>query len=274
MKKTTFLLLSLFALGSARVHAIHVQPASTEVVMSTGTGEVTEGQVEVTNDLQDRMLVTAFCKNWFLQEPYKDLPVDAWLKIGKSSFTLEPGQTETVPFTVRMPQSSTPPAGVFVGMLSFQPEMEGKGQSVSLTMSVSVYLTVRGTQKYEGVLKDFGLRRSGSQFQGALVVENKGNMHLSPTGRVEFFNRKGRMVFSIPFERGRPAYPGRTRSYGGQIPWNQVKKGAYRAKILMQLGNQTVEENHFLLIKKDGTVETLPEKKSQRWPRRKDGSYK
>ncbi len=45
------------------------------------------------------------------------------------------------------------------------------------------------------------------------------------------------------------------------------EKGAYRARVLMQLGDKPVEQEHFVLLKRDG-VTPMPEKQSRRWARK------
>lgn len=228
-------------------------------------GESVKGEVEAFNETSSTVAVHVSLKEWFQLNENKDYPVSAWLDLKKTDFELRPGQKMSVPFTVKVPTGTAttpPPGGFLMGMLSFAAD-EGGQSMVNLVMSVSVYVTIKGTERLEAVLTKCGLGNNKGSLEAIVEVSNTGNVHLRPTGIVEIFDKRGRLVETAVVQEGWPVFPGQARSYQAKLG-TALKKGIYRQRVSMQLWDKKQEKNFGFRLMKTGKIVPIPEKKAKK----------
>jgi hypothetical protein len=196
MKRFRFIAPAVFAVLSASffpgvVQAVGVNPPRQEFVL--GLGEKAQGHVTVSNETQDSLEVTPSEKTWFLLPENAPLGVEEWLSFDQEPFVLKPDEKREIPFTVSVPAASTRTLqGFLVGMLSFVGNPEGQAVMVNTMISVSVYVTIRGTERPAWTVPSLKMSRDGDIVQAIFTVKNTGNVHLRPQGSVELFDKKGR----------------------------------------------------------------------------------
>lgn len=206
-------------------------------------------------------------KNWYLYPGQDSLNVEEWLHLESLEFLLPPGMKIEIPFTVTIPaktREGVPSSGVFVGMASFTGGSDPESM-VQLVMSVSIYAIVKGTEKVEAGLSKFEIRTYNDSLQAVSVIENKGNIHIRPSGVAEIFDAKNNKVEIIPIPEQLPAFPAQSRGYIGNIPRPDWKKGKYRAKLKMNYAEgRFLEKDFFFKVSSKGEILPLGEKKARK----------
>lgn len=261
MKKIWLGLGFLGFLVQGRVWAIQITPARQEVTV--GLGEEARGSVRAKNDRDKPLHVQVAPKNWFIYPENEPLPVAEWLFVeGPQEFELQPGEEKEIPFHVRIPTMTAAgkiPQGSCVAMMSIQ-EVAEESSGLALTVSVSIYVTVGGTEKIAGVIDDLSVVRQGDNLQVAVTLKNDGNVHWLPSFQVNVADPRGKTSIAIPIADGRPTYPGLKRSYIGRIPFPDLKKGTYKLTADVSLQNQMVHREIRVKFRK-GLFSVLPDKK-------------
>ncbi len=243
--------------------ALQITPPRQEVVLSVG--ESASGTVEAYNETSSTVAVHVSLKEWFQLMENKEYPISTWLDLKNTEFELRPGEKRIVPFTVRVPTGTAPaqpPSGFLMGMLSFAAD-DGEQSMVNLVMSVSIYVTVKGTERPEAVITKCGIGNNKGSLEAAVEVANKGNIHLRPTGKVEIADKKGRVVDSNVFQEGWPVFPGQARTYQAKLEGNW-KPGYYRQRVSIQLWDKVQEKDFGFKLTKAGQIVPLPEKKARK----------
>lgn len=184
-----FLPLSAFALT--------VGPAKMEY--SVNPGDIVGGSIFLMNEEQnERTFYSVFEKftedegqKIFLKEE-SDLAV--WIKTERS-VTLKPGEQRNIPFRIEVPKDA-PPGGHFAVMWWSTAPAGGKtNQPVSIVTrtGILVLLRVSGDIKEEGEVINFSTGNPANIFFSFpinfnVVFQNKGNVHLKPSGKITIKN--------------------------------------------------------------------------------------
>jgi hypothetical protein len=229
-----WVLILLGAMSASIGKAVALQVSPPRIEFFLNPSQSASSSFTVTNDLPEPVRVHVSSKDWFVLPANKGITVGDWMTLGQKQFDLDVGESRDVSFSVRAPSVPAPAQGSLVGMASFLQETQN-GTGVSTIISASVYITLKGTEKKDFAVKNLGLRVKDGQFQAGVVVENKGNLHLRPQGRIELRDKRGAVVASVQFQEGRPVYPGQERNYVGAAPWPSPRPGIYKAVLLLQL---------------------------------------
>lgn len=128
------------------------------------------------------------------KEPRVDL--GSWVKLEQDQVTLEPGASQTVPFTMAIPTDAA--VGDHIGGIileNLRPEKaQAGGINIVTRVGVRIYETVPGDLVRKLALTDFSRQLKKNQIVFAVGLENQGNVHLDPRGTVEildgFFGKK------------------------------------------------------------------------------------
>lgn len=107
-----------------------------------------------------------------------------WVQLTQSRWTIEPGQTLEIPFTLRVPANETPGGHYGVIFAETQPEAANSTSVVRKKRVGSIiYATVNGTYTTGG--QSLGIEIPGLQFRSPLtskmIVENSGNADFEAT---------------------------------------------------------------------------------------------
>lgn len=126
-----------------------------------------------------------------------------WLEITNEPVVLEPGESKSVPFTVRVPEDASPGGHFAAIMVGTRPPDNGEDFQIKTSQIVTslFFLRVAGDVVEDGMIREF---RSSKNFyttpQANFEVrfENKGNVHIQPQGEIKIKNMWGKERGVIP----------------------------------------------------------------------------
>lgn len=230
-------LISIFCLLSINslFAGIAVEPVRQEIKVASG-GEV-QGSYFVYNVGKEPTHITVAPRDWFVLEENKGLKIDSWLRITPQELDLEPGERKEVKYEVAVPAGAI---GELVAMISFIPRAEEES-TINVVFSVSLYVMIEGTEILKGEISKVDIRRwereGSSDLRLAVLVENRGNVHLRPKGKIVVEDRKGNEIKEIELTYGWPVYPGREHAYFGDWQGARLKSGEYKAIATVDYGD-------------------------------------
>jgi hypothetical protein len=225
---------------------LEVSPVREEVTLPPG-GTFT-GSYKVTNDLGKPATYNVEDRYWYFPKEEENIKLSDWLTVYPSSFTFKPGETVEEKYTIHI---STVVSGMRVAMISFVPSEPENG--ISLMISVSLYVTVKGTEKIDWDFSNFRIMRWNGDAQLSVDVSDKGNVHIRPSGVIKISGKK-KTVLTIP--ENLPVYPGKTR----QILTHCVDKdafpkpGKYTIEVSITSGNVTKVKKYKVKLKESGEL--------------------
>lgn len=124
------------------------------------------------------------------------LDIGGWVDLDISQVTIEPGEERVIPFTLKIPSDAA--VGDHLGGIILEnlkaKKAEGQGINIVTRVGVRIYETVPGELIRRLRVNDFSYRLKNNQVVFSLILENLGNIHLSPQAEIEildgFFGRK------------------------------------------------------------------------------------
>ncbi|MBI4426673.1 MAG: hypothetical protein HY567_03785 [Candidatus Kerfeldbacteria bacterium] len=207
---TLALSLSLVALLAAqRSEALTISPPTFEVMAKPG--ESKSLSIRVINDQSTLVTLFTSTANFKAQgetgQPdflfdVETIDLASWIKPGKTSFTLEPGDSTFVPFTIDVPAQAEPGghyAGLFFG--TGAPAADGGQVGIESKLGALIILSVEGNIRESAAVKEFDTspdRRNHLPVPFVLRIENIGNVHFRPAGFVTIRNMFGGVSTTIP----------------------------------------------------------------------------
>lgn len=228
--------------GAGNLYAgITVQPDSTELVVDQGVA--TAGSWQVSNDGKEPIHVKVESEDWLKwRTKNAGIPVEDWLKVSAKEFDLGPAENKEVAYTVNVPAAVTEPelvAMVFFGSTSPQGAFNitsryGVSVYAALSKSVRLECNILGVDIEPNVVTENGASiNKGIIF--VIDVENKGNVHLRPTGNI-FITAEDGTRYNIPIVRDFPVYP--SGHLNQRVFWKdgKIPSGKYRADIELFYG--------------------------------------
>ncbi|HSH18299.1 MAG TPA: hypothetical protein VK978_02865 [Candidatus Saccharimonadales bacterium] len=255
---TATLALSLYSSAQAASHgsspgqtgqdksALAISPAIVEHILKPGENK--QFTLRVTNLTNFPLPISGTVKNFLpledIEEPSKRALYDAstWITIAEPDFILQSKQTRDVRVGI------SPPAGAGHGghyaTVYFQPLLpQGVLTPATAYLSARVgslaFLIVPGALDEKIEIRSFGtprLQQSGP-VTFSLVNANKGNVHLSPNGRVSVRDWRGRTVATLPLKPG-VILPGTRKNF--TIDWNTPAAfGRYTAAAELTYGSDS-----------------------------------
>jgi len=176
-------------------------------------------------------------------------PADSFRAITSTipDVTIDTGKTVTVPVTITVPQNAN--SGGYYGAVRFVSANTANGNSVTLSASVGTIflITVPGKLTEQLQLVDFSAAQNGStasyfttskNLQIVTRLQNTGNIHLAPTGKINITNSGGKVIETVDFNNTNPrgeVLPGTTRKYTYNIQ-SQNLFGRYSATAYLGYG--------------------------------------
>ncbi len=168
-----------------------------------------------------------------------------------NKLTLKPKEVQNLPVTITVPKNAAP--GGYYGVIRFTgtpPDIEGTGVSLSASLGSLVFIRVNGDAKEEMALKSFttaGENGDTSLFESQPItfverIENKGNVHEQPVGRITVKDMFGNIVagVNVNLER-RNVLPGSIRKFEQTLDKTNIGDrflfGLYHAEVVMTYGN-------------------------------------
>jgi len=186
-------------------------------------GESAEIHLTVTNTEDKDLKIVPSSKDWFTHPQNQSIKTEDWLKAKEEPFILKPGENRVVTYQVQAPKKAV---GELMGMATFLGD-GGEGEDIHLRLSVAVYVPIKGTEKYEYIIRSISIDSSQDALIASVEVENKGNVHMRLTGYVEVLLEDKSRVASISLDRNKPVYPTRTEACFGRLEQFKLSPGTY-----------------------------------------------
>lgn len=125
-----------------------------------------------------------------------------WVKFSPSSFTIPPGQAQTVSYTIKIPTSAEP-GGRYGSILASTPETKlnnGTGVSTVQKIGSLVLLQVAGPVNYQANVKSFAPTKNlfeRSPITFTMRLHNDSTVHIQPKGFITIADMFGRKVTDV-----------------------------------------------------------------------------
>ena len=256
--------LSFICFGSAALYAgIVVQPDSTELIVTAGKD--TAGVFQVHNDGNDAVHVKVELEDWPKNNaPEYPVLVNKWLSVTPLLFDLGAGESREVAYTINVPSANV---SEVIAMVFFGTTAPQGNFNITSRYGVSLYAALSEKIKLDCAIKDLSIEPNflttdtGKVNKGiifTITIENKGNVHLRPTGNISITAQDG-AKYDIPILRDFPAYAGGDVKL--RILWNKtdIAPGKYDALVILDYGklynqNKKIEKPVAFTVNNDGSV--------------------
>lgn len=245
-----------FAAESSDGGRITMSPVSQEYVLNAG--DTKRDTFTILNDGNTAYTFTVYSRPYSVTtQQYapnfsSDLPnADAyqWVQFEKSEYTIKPGESVKVPFTIRVPADATPGGhyGVLFAETSATSENSGNAIARKKRLGELLYLTVRGTFVTEGsaAKAEIPFFQTRPPLQTSQLVKNTGNSHFTTT-----------TVFAVSDLFGNQKYaekkdfiilPGTTRKL--QMQWTDSPWfGLYKVDVTTNYLKKSVHDAGYVLL--------------------------
>jgi hypothetical protein len=164
-------------------------------------------------------------KDWFVLPENQAYSAKDWLTFAEQKISLKVGESRNLKFFVDVPKKAQ---GELVGMLSHNIQTETSG-NIQKVLSVAIYAAVAGTEKMKATLKGIMISPSTGTLAVGVLIQNDGNVHIRPVGRLQIQNEKGQVVANIELPKEKPIYPGKEAVSSGQVSLFKLDAGRYKA---------------------------------------------
>ena len=234
---------------------LEISPASNRIEL--GNGEVYSGEMSVANSTDADMNVEMSVGSYSIEDsnygspnydnPSKYSVMKDWIHLDKEEFTLAPGESTIVNYTITAP--AEPPAGMQFATIfaSTTPteELEGSGIIATSRIGMVVSALMKDGQTIEQAnIQDEKINgyQPTSPLKGSFAVKNEGNVGADITYQLVVKSAiNGREVFKSETESS-SVYPESTRNFS--LSWDQVRIGFYNVEMNITLNgnNHTVKQ--------------------------------
>lgn len=226
------------AFGIRSVQALTLVPPSLEY--STVKGQTIDGKVKLLNNENRSLVLTPSTSNFGAKDESgePDFKFDApsadlasWIQIDKKPVTVEPGETKEIAFKIAVPIDAEP-GGHYAGIFfASGGTATGGGQiGVQSKLGTLVILTIEGNIREQAAISSVTLGGSTTVSRPPvhfnIRINNSGNVHIKPKGKVTVLNMFGGEVETLSLPQDKNVLPGQTRLF--EVTW--VKKSAASPK--------------------------------------------
>jgi hypothetical protein len=230
------------------------QTAQSQITLTNRTGEESDFLVTV-EDFQGSKNESDVSFD-FLDKEKSMFSLRDYLKPEVMEFELKHGEQIKLPVTIEIPKNSRP-GGLYGAVIISKKNSEELTEGKDVTSNIKIisrlaalfYIRVRGEVREEGSLKDFSSDKyfyERGPINLKIDFENRGNIHLKPSGRIDFFNILDEKVGEIGVESFF-VLPESIRqkqvSYG-----KSLMIGKYRADLTLEDGYGNKKENRSVVF--------------------------
>jgi len=231
--------------------AIGISPLIFE--LTGNQGEVIENYLKIYNPSGDiigiKMEVEDIAPSGEAGQVIVELPetetysLAKWIKTEPEEFNLKPGEEKLVKFTITIPENAEPGGhyGTVLGGIKAVTGAGGTGAVVVQRVGALVLLTVPGAMKEELAVKDFSTPRylEYGPIPFTIRFENKGTVHVKPTGYVTVTNWLGQKVGDAGFSPLN-VLPGGVRKFETTLDKKWLLAGKYTATLSGSYGMSNI----------------------------------
>ena len=248
----------LLALGGGRAaHAadgefkgLMISPASNRIEL--GNGEVYTGEMNVQNSTDADMDVEMSVGSYSIENSNYGSPnydneskysaMKDWIRLDKEAFTLAPGESQSVTYTINTP--AEPPSGMQYATIfaSTTPDSEIEGAGITATSRIGLVLSALmkdGETIQQSSIQDEKIAgyQPTSPLKASFAVKNEGNVGADVTYQMTVKSAiNGTEVYKSDQDSS-SVYPDSTRSFS--ISWDQMGVGFYNVELKINLdGNE------------------------------------
>lgn len=220
MKNNILVLVSLINLCFSYIAyaGIGIDPMQVEIQAEQGIE--TKGVYRVYNIGEKPVSVTVRSEDWLRL----GIEPSSWVKIGPTSFMIEPGKFSEVSYAVTLPIGS---AGELMAMVFFC-GVE-KDSNIAAEFGIPIYASAKGTEVVGAEVIELKVDYSEElDISGSVNIKNKGNVHIRPSTTIRVLNSLGKSVafFGVPY--GLPVQVGRERRFDFSKKDIKLKAGRYK----------------------------------------------
>ena len=239
-KKTVKVMIALALTGiiflaNTALAGIGVQPTVTELEVTPG--RMKAGSFRVANAGEEAVLVKVELEDWLkLRIGRSPVDVEDWLVMEETEFELEPSEIKNIGYTVMAPEGVE---GELIAMVFFSSAVPGGGTlSIASRFGVSVYAGIEGTEVIDAEIKDINLNNSTL----GIIVENHGNVHLRPIGRVLIKDTEDNLIQETKVPYTAVIFAGKTHTYPLALDRDKFSSGDYTVEAIFDTG-EVYEKN-------------------------------
>ncbi len=170
--------------------------------------------------------------------PYE---LSSWIQLPDSQIVLGPGQSRSVPFSIRVPENASPGGhfgGVFLDVRP--PKQRTTGAAVGMKVGTIINLRIAGETEESAQLQEFST--SKIIYGAALVdfnarVANLGNVLIRPYGLIEVTDMRGSKVAVVTVnETNAAVFPKADKALTTRWEYDGVAFGRYNAVVSLAYG--------------------------------------
>ncbi|MDP3790170.1 MAG: hypothetical protein Q8R48_07205 [Candidatus Omnitrophota bacterium] len=266
MKKIPIAIAAIFIIAlfyTQQSYGLVMGPARLEV--SLPPEEIAEGDYYVQNDTDRPAHIVVEPENWFREAyDYGKLEIKDWVEFDIYEFDLKPKEIKKLRLKIKVPKDVK---GELVSQIFFTSDvLKEDGQpsgGIKARVGAVLYVAIKGTEIVDAEISNIAILKEYKDDKKVIKVEvgvnNKGNVHIRPTGKVAIEDKAGKKLIELDLEPGKAALP--LQDVGYSALWNNpgLKTGAYKILVTVNYGKEvnmektTVSEKAFE-ISKDGKV--------------------
>jgi len=165
----------------------------------------------------------------------------SWISVSPKQILVAAGAAQSLDLIVSVPSSALP--GGHYAMVTYSPVVEGKlvpgtGAQISPQVGSLIYLKVIGDVTEAANLKEFKIDKVFKDYGPTQImaeIENLGDIHLRPTGKLTVANWLKDEIFSENLEE-KNIFPFASRTFAWTVP-GKWHFGRYAAKLSAQAGD-------------------------------------
>jgi len=167
--------------------------------------------------------------------------VTSWVEISRGRIEMNPGETVTVPLTIRIhPYAKPGDYHVFIGFVPGSKRFEAEatalaGDAEGVIVKVSLKDKTNELLRISGFLIDrFVASKENRTID--IEVENSGDVVTAPSGEIIFYNSRGEEMSSLPVNtEGVSVQPGEKKTIKTEIPFYN-EYGRFKANLTLRYG--------------------------------------
>ena len=232
----TIIGLQFFIMGPSHA-GISVDPALLE--LSAPKEEQLQGSLWVTNEGNEAVEIEAQPEYWLKDKPLingQAVEISSWLNLEPKDFKLGPAERKEVKYSIKLPSGLD---GEIMAQIYFA-DVTGKGTgAVNLIsrLGVGMYVSAKETQKISAKIDAVNIIKGDREIKFEVVVENSGNVHLRPKGKLIIEDDNKTVVKEMETQYGWPVFPANKYSYYAFCKIADIKSGRYKLKAVIDYGN-------------------------------------
>lgn len=169
--------------------------------------------------------------------------VDSWLEVEPKKFDINPGEIKKVRYKIKVPPGCKGELRAQIFFATKGPSMGGIG--IRNRFGVAVYVAIKGTEVVEAEITDVSISglspESEKNPEGGIkirvTVQNKGNVHLRPRGKVIIKDEEGEVVKELTLPYGYPIMPKMSHAYYASWEDGKLSHRRYKAIVFIQYGD-------------------------------------